>query len=168
LTLRPDYRAWQDTRFSPLASVRKILEHAESQCLNQGARLTDKRKAVLTGLLQSERALSAYELIDYCRDQLGEKLPPMSIYRILEFLEAQQLVHKLKLANRFVACTHITCDHRHEVPQFLVCTNCFRVAETSLSKSTLGTIKRNVKEVGFELVSPQLEINCLCGDCSSQ
>ncbi len=151
-----------------MASVKKILEHAESQCDNHGVRLTDKRKTVLTGLLQSKRALSAYELIDYCRDQLGEKLPPMSIYRILEFLESEQLVHKLKLTNRYVACTHITCDHRHEVPQFLVCTQCFRVAETSLSKSTLGTIKRNVKEVGFELVSPQLEINCLCAECSQE
>ena len=38
----------------------------------------------------------------------------MSIYRILEFLESQQLVHKLKLTNRYVACVHITCNHEHE------------------------------------------------------
>lgn len=149
-----------------MASVQKIVEHAESQCSHRGTRLTDKRKAVLTGLLRSKRALSAYELIDYCRDKLGEKLPPMSIYRILEFLESEQLVHKLKLANRYVACTHITCDHRHEVPQFLICVQCYRVEETSISKSMLTALRRNVKDVGFELVTPQLEINCLCGDCA--
>jgi len=148
-----------------VASVKKIIEHAETQCQHRGTRLTDKRKTVLMGLLRSQQALSAYELIDVCREKLGEKLSPMSMYRILEFLEEEQLVHKLKLANRYVACTHITCDHQHEVSQFLICIQCYRVEETGISKSMLSSLKSNVKKVGFELVSPQLEINCLCGDC---
>jgi len=148
-----------------VAKVKKIIEHAEIQCQSRGARLTDKRKAVLTGLLHSKSALSAYELIDYCKDKLGEKLQPMSIYRILDFLEDEQLVHKLKLANRYVACTHIACDHKHEVPQFLICIQCHRVEEIEVSKSMLGALKRNAKTIGFEIVSPQLEINCLCENC---
>lgn len=148
-----------------MASVKKIIEHAESQCQHRGTRLTEKRKMVLTGLLRSKQALSAYELIDVCREKVGEKLSPMSMYRILEFLEEEQLVHKLKLANRYVACTHITCGHQHEVPQFLICVECYRVEETAISKSMLDSLKENVKKVDFELVSPQLEINCLCGDC---
>lgn len=148
-----------------MASVKKIIEHAQIQCQERGTRLTDKRKAVLTGLLSSRQALSAYELIDICRDKLDEKLPPMSMYRILGFLEEEQLVHKLKLANRYVACTHIACNHQHEVPQFLICIECYRVEETAISKSMLDSLKGNVKKVGFELVSPQLEINCVCGDC---
>lgn len=149
-----------------MASVKKIIEHAQTQCQQRGTRLTDKRKSVLTGLLRSQQALSAYELIDVCREKLGEKLSPMSMYRILEFLEEEQLVHKLKLANRYVACTHITCDHQHEKPQFLICIQCYRVEETGISKSMLSTLQSNVKKVGFEMVSPQLEINCLCGDCA--
>ena len=148
-----------------MASVKKIIEHAQTQCQHRGTRLTDKRKAVLTGLLSSRQALSAYELIDVCRETLDEKLPPMSMYRIMDFLEKEQLVHKLKLANRYVACTHITCNHQHEVPQFLICIECFRVEETAISKAMLDSLKGNVKKVGFELVSPQLEINCVCGDC---
>jgi len=148
-----------------VAKVQKIIEHAETQCQSRGARLTDKRKAVLTGLLRSKSALSAYELIDYCKDKLGEKLQPMSMYRILEFLEDEQLVHKLKLANRYVACTHIACDHQHEVPQFLICVQCHRVEEIGISKPMLSTLKRNAKKIGFEMVSPQLEINCICEDC---
>ena len=148
-----------------MASVKKIIEHAQTQCQERGTRLTDKRKAVLTGLLSSRQALSAYELIDVCRDKLNEKLPPMSMYRILDFLEEEQLVHKLKLANRYVACTHITCNHQHEVPQFLICNKCFRVEETAISKSVLDSLKGNVKKVGFKMVSPQLEINCVCEDC---
>jgi len=150
-----------------LGKLDNTIKHAEVQCRENGVRLTDKRKAVLKGLLQSERALSAYELVDYCRDVLDEPLPAMTVYRILEFLEGEQLVHKLKLANRYVACSHIACDHKHEVPQFLICVSCSRVSEISISKSTLGTLKRNVENAGYSLVSPQLEMNCLCGDCTA-
>ncbi len=148
-----------------MGKIQEIIDHAEGQCQTRGTRLTGKRKAVLSGLLSGRRAMSAYELIDVCRETLGEKLPPMSMYRILEFLEDEGLVHRLKLANRYVACTHITCDHQHEVSQFLICVECYRVEEIAMSKSMLDSVKGNVKKVGFQLVSPQLEINCMCGDC---
>jgi len=143
-----------------------IINHAEEQCREHGSRLTEKRKKVLSGLLQSERALSAYELADYYKETYGESLPTMSVYRILDFLEGEQLVHKLNLANRYVACVHITCDHKHEVSQFLICTNCQRVKEINISKSTLATLRRNVEEAGFQLITPQLEMNCLCAECA--
>jgi Fur family zinc uptake transcriptional regulator len=42
--------------------VDRIIGHAEDHCKAHGARLTVKRKQVLAGLIQSEKALSAYEL----------------------------------------------------------------------------------------------------------
>ena len=48
-----------------MSELQNILRHAEQQCRNRGARLTEKRKMVLTGLLESACALSAYELLDY-------------------------------------------------------------------------------------------------------
>lgn len=143
------------------------IDHAEQQCVSNGTKLTHKRKTVLLGLLKSNRALSAYELSDYCKEELGESMPPMSVYRILEFLEGEQLVHKLKLANRFVACVHITCDHQHAVPQFLICMNCNRVSEISISESILRTLRDNVDKAGYKLVSPQFEMNCLCKECEN-
>ena len=147
-------------------NLEHVIKKAEQQCLQNRTQLTAKRKTVLTGLLQSEKALSAYELTDYCRDTLGESLPAMSVYRILDFLESEQLVHKLNIANRYVACIHIACDHKHAVPQFLICTDCQRVKEVSVSKSTVATLRKNIESVGYTLVSPQLEMNCLCERCS--
>lgn len=144
----------------------EIINHAGQMCKQRGSRLTDKRRRVLGGLLQSDRALSAYELVDYCKENFEEALPAMSVYRILEFLESEQLIHKLNLANRYVACTHITCDHKHEVPQFLICTNCQRVKEISIDKSALASFQRSVEEAGYQLASPQLEMNCLCASCA--
>ena len=145
--------------------VESVLAHAEQTCKAHGARLTGKRKQVLSGLLQSERALSAYELVDFCHNQFGEALPAMSVYRILDFLEREELVHKLRLANKYVACSHITCDHAHAVPQFLICSRCQKVREISIDKQVVRELQQNVEDAGYRLLSPQLEMNCLCNVC---
>jgi len=149
-----------------MTRVEETIQHAESQCRDRGARLTEKRKLVLSSLLSSNKAMSAYELVDYAKEELGASLPAMSVYRILEFLQAEHFVHKLNLANKFVACSHINCSHRHDVPQFLICRQCQRVEETSLGQLTTSELQHNVEKAGFQLVSPQIEIDCLCGDCA--
>ncbi len=143
----------------------KILQHAENHCTANGARLTTKRKLVLSGLLRSKKALSAYDLIEYCQQEFGETLQAMSIYRILEFLEDEHLVHKLKLANKYVACSHISCDHAHAVPQFLICGQCDKVDEISVDKSIIEELQANVDNAGFQLISPQFEMSCICKKC---
>lgn len=148
-----------------MTTVDVALRHAEQHCLERGTRLTAKRKGVLAGLLQSDRALSAYELVDYCREAMDEPLAPMSVYRILEFLEGEQLVHRLDMANRYVACVHIACSHRHEASQFLICTSCQRVTEINISKATLRSLQKSVAAAGYSLASQQLELSCLCADC---
>jgi Fur family zinc uptake transcriptional regulator len=150
-----------------MKEVRQIIDHAEQHCKEHGSRLTLKRKQVLSGLLQSEKALSAYELVDYCKTVFGENIPAMSVYRILKFLQDEHLVHKLNLANKYVACSHITCDHAHEVAQFLICGQCQRVKEINIGKSMVNQLKHSVEEAGFRLLSPQLEMNCVCKSCIS-
>jgi len=151
-----------------MGRVENIIEHAERHCKAHGARLTNKRKLVLSGLLKSKKALSAYDLVDYCKAELGEAIPAMSIYRILDFLKDEHLVHKLSLANKYVACSHITCDHAHGVPQFLICGECKKVDEISISQSTMTELKSNVAQAGFHLVSQQVELDCLCDNCMAQ
>lgn len=100
-----------------IAEIHEVINQAEQRCTDRGARLTVKRKQVLSGLLYSKTALSAYELVDFCHKEYGYAIPAMSVYRILAFLQNQKLVHKLNLANKYVACAHIACSHDHEVPQ---------------------------------------------------
>lgn len=149
-----------------MKNLTTIIDHAEHHCKVNGSRLTDKRKQVLSGLLQSEKALSAYELVDICKVQFNETLPAMSVYRILDFLQSEHLVHKLKLANKYVACAHITCDHAHAVPQFLICGQCQKVKEISISKTFITELQGNVERAGFNLVSSQIEMDCICADCT--
>ncbi len=148
-----------------MKKVKHIIDHAEKHCKTHGSRLTNKRKQVLSGLLQSEKALSAYELIDIYKTEFGETIPAMSMYRILDFLQNEHLVHKLNLANKYVACSHIICNHDHAVPQFLICGQCQKVKEISINKSTIVELQKNVEDAGFDLISPQLEMNCICENC---
>ena len=146
-------------------TTKSALKQAESYCKSRGTRLTEKRRQVLTGLLNSHKALSAYELTDYCREEMGYQLPAMSVYRILNFLEDEELVHRLNLAKKYVACAHIACKHDHEVPQFLICAKCSRVQEISIDAKLVASLNKSVENAGFNLKSQQLEFDCLCGDC---
>lgn len=151
-----------------MSNIQTVINHAEISCKSHGAKLTNKRKQVLSGLLQSDKARSAYELVDYCREEFGETLPAMSVYRILDFLQDESLVHKLKLANKYIACSHITCDHSHGIVQFLICGNCQSVKEITVDKRSINNLRDTIKKAGFHLLSPQLEISCLCHNCKHQ
>ena len=140
------------------------IRHAEQQCKVHGTRLTDKRKQVLAGLLKSAKALSAYELVDFCKKEFGETIPAMTVYRILDFLEEENLAHKLKIANKYVACSHIPCDHNHQ-PQFLICTQCQKVEEIRIDFSIIQALEKHVRKAGFQVVNSKLEMDCVCDEC---
>jgi len=144
-----------------------IIDTAKDVCARSGGRLTEKRRGVLEVLLVSSIPLSAYEITDAYNKVSEKPMPAMSVYRILEFLEAENLVHKLSSTNKYVACSHITCDHAHEIPQFLICGECQSVKEITISKSTIGELGKLVGKAGYTLAHSQLELQCLCNNCSA-
>ncbi|GAA5219012.1 Fur family transcriptional regulator [Corallincola platygyrae] len=148
-----------------MGRAEQVLAAAEQQCKQAGARLTDKRKQVLLALLHSNKALSAYEIADVCRELQGQTIPVMSVYRMLEFLEQEHLIHKLQLANKYVACAHICCKHKHGIPQFLICQRCGEVKELGADAAVVESLQRNIEAAGYHLASPQLELNCVCQSC---
>ncbi|MBB6522241.1 Fur family transcriptional regulator [Pseudoteredinibacter isoporae] len=151
-----------------MVDVEKVLAQVEKDCRRTGRRLTEKRKQVLIGLLKSERALSAYEIVNYCKWTYQTSFAPMTVYRILEFLESEKLVHKLHITNKYVACSNICCKQEHDVAQFLICDSCGSVKEVSVDGSALETLKNNAEHVGFQVKSPQIELHGLCQNCCSK
>ena len=142
-----------------------IIRGAEKHCENRGTRLTKKRKRVLAVLVQSDKALSAYELIDLCKKKYREDIPAMSVYRILEFLEGENLVHKLNTASKYASCVHIIGNQMRCVSQFLICKNCSKVKQIDIGSSMMAELQATVQDASFKLIKPQLEMNCLCDDC---
>ncbi len=148
-------------------NVERLVDHAEQYCIERGSHLTPKRKRVLYSLLESNKAMSAYELIDECKARFDSAMPPTSMYRILDFLREERLVHKLGLANKYVACSYITCDHNCEVSQFLICVECQRVEEVIVNRATVDDLQSTVEGAGYQLASTQFEINCICDRCAA-
>ncbi len=92
-------------------------------------------------MLLADIPLSAYAVADIYNKSCKEKMPPMSVYRILEFFGTLDLVHKLSSNNKFVTCSHKSCDHTHDDSQFLICKNCAIATEISMSSKLMRDLK---------------------------
>jgi Fur family zinc uptake transcriptional regulator len=144
----------------------RILVKAAEKCAQNGSRLTSKRLLVLELLVKAHRPLSAYELVDRYNKCSEKPIPPMSAYRILDFLLGQHLVHKLASENKYIACSHIACDHAHQVSQFLICRACHKVKEVAIQQDIIARLSKSVNDAGYQLMSSQLELDCLCQACA--
>lgn len=147
------------------STIKKVLARAAEICAESGTRMTEKRQNILLLLLNSDTPLSAYEVVDSFGQSHKTSIPAMSVYRMLDFLASENLVHKLSSTNKYVACSHIACDHSHEVPQFLICGQCNKVKEVGIKKSLVEDLKTSVSGAGFRLMDTQLELDCLCDQC---
>jgi Fur family zinc uptake transcriptional regulator len=147
------------------ANYKGILKSAATRCKDSGGRLTVKREHILKVLLSTEKPLSAYEVLDKYKQETQEAMPPMSVYRILDFLAQQQLIHKLDSQNKFIACSHIHEQWHHQMSQFLICRDCHSVKEISIAKNLMNELNEQAKGAGYQLLSPQLELDCICDEC---
>ena len=150
-----------------MSQINKNIKIAEQYCKEKGERLTKKRKLVLRTLLTSNKALSAYEIIHLCKKEFNEVLPAMSVYRMLDFLQGQGLVHRLGLANKYVACSQGVCDDNNDFVQFLICDQCQHVEEVHVDSSLLKKLHEAISNTGFKLRSPQIEFNGTCRHCTT-
>ncbi len=145
--------------------LEKILLTATEICAQAGTRLTDKRKQVLAHLLQAKLPQSAYELTETYNAQTHHTMPAMSVYRILDFLETMDLVHKLASANKYVACSHINCCDSHTLQQFVICNQCHTVKEILIPQDVIDQLKQQVSKAKYQLTNAPLELNCICEKC---
>ena len=146
---------------------KELMTSAASRCKEAGGRLTIKREQILKVLLFSDKPLSAYETLALYKQQTQASMHPMSVYRILEFLEQQQLIHKLGSQNKFVACAHIHKACHHHVSQFLICRDCQSVKEIHIAQPLIDELDSQAKSVGYQLLGPQLYLDCICAKCAS-
>ena len=145
-----------------------LLRAAEVSCSENGARLTQRRRQVLSALMQSSSPLSAYEVLDLCNRSTASAMPAMSVYRILDFLEQQQLVHRLSSSNKYVSCAHIACDHKHfQKTHFLLCEGCSSVEEVDATQEASDALEQMAKTVGFKLTTQQFELSGICTTCQN-
>ncbi len=102
------------------------MAHAEAMCAERGERLTPMRRHVLEVLAASHKPLGAYEIMDRLAGR-GPRPAPITVYRALDFLRDNGLVHRIESRNAFVACgrNHGT----NALVAFLICERCGAVGE---------------------------------------
>ena len=138
------------------------LRRAAEICAGHGAVLTDLRRAVLGLVLQAATPLTAYQLLDRLKESRKGAAPP-TIYRALDFLVEQGLVHKIERLNAFVACSdHGEHDH---AAQFLICRQCGSVAEIEDRGVTRALRQAAVRE-GFHPAHAMVELDGTCAACT--
>ena len=137
--------------------------HAEALCTARSERLTPIRRRVLEALLASHKPLGAYELIEHAGAR-GTRPAPITIYRALDFLREQGLVHRIESRNAFIACVH---NHDSGDPVvFMICEHCGAVGEAA-SAAVADTIRNASRAAGFMPKTPVIEITGICAHCKA-
>jgi Fur family zinc uptake transcriptional regulator len=142
-----------------------VLQTAKALCDEQGVKLTPKRQSVLEVLLKGQEPLTAYELADRVSHYTKQLTKPMSIYRILDFLVGQHLVHRLNMTNKYVACNKIRCCQEHGLSQFLICSKCERVQEVTMPEEMYNGFMQQLTNAGCTFKESHIELEVVCNRC---
>jgi Fur family zinc uptake transcriptional regulator len=136
-----------------------LLDKAERLCARRGAKLTELRRQVLALILDNPAPSGAYDLLERLRTSRGPAAPP-TVYRALDFLLDQKLIHRVERLAAFVACIE---DHDHGA-QFLICTKCGQVTEME-DHAVAHALADAVARAGFTFARATIEAEGLCAAC---
>ena len=137
------------------------ITHAERVCKERAQKFPPIRRHVLQALLSSHRPLGAYEVIA----ELAKSMPrpaPITVYRALDFLMMNGLVHRIESRNAYLACAH---DHdQTSLVAFLICERCGSVGEIPSAPIAQG-LTAAARASGFMPKLSVVEITGTCAHC---
>jgi Fur family zinc uptake transcriptional regulator len=142
--------------------VNKAISAAEQVCAVRGVRLTPIRRKVLELIWESHRAVKAYDLLDRIKP-LEQAAKPATVYRALDFLLEQGLVHRVESLNAFVGCC--CAESQHEL-LLLICNRCQQVEERP-APDVMAVLASEIQQAGFAVHRKAIEIHGLCAECAA-
>jgi Fur family zinc uptake transcriptional regulator len=143
--------------------VETALDRAETVCHARGVRLTELRRQVLELVWRRHEPVGAYDLLDELKTTHRRAAPP-TVYRALEFLMDQGLVHRLESLNAYIGCTRPEVLH---AGQFLICTRCGSIGELD-DAEIAEAVSRRAAALGFTVERQTIEVRGICADCSAE
>ena len=141
----------------------QLLSAARDLCESRKLRLTARRQQVLEILLQSHQPMGAYDILAQINQlESSSQVAPPIVYRALEFLLDEGLIHRIECRNAFIGCI----DPGHSgAAQFLICKGCEKVAELDKPARSLQT---EASRVGFAIDHSVVEMTGFCADCQQK
>jgi Fur family transcriptional regulator, zinc uptake regulator len=144
--------------------ARGALVTALALCRQNKISLTPGRRRILEILAREGRPLGAYEMIDRVAQATGKRPAPISIYRALDFLLENSLIHRLASRNAYLACGH---GHAVQEPiVFLICEVCGAVVEAT-SAAMRGALGELAAEAKFSPRAQVMEVAGRCRTCAA-
>jgi Fur family zinc uptake transcriptional regulator len=143
--------------------VHTALSEADELCAQKGLRLTALRRRVLELVWQSHKPLGAYDILAVLSEEDGRRAAPPTVYRALDFLLENGLVHRIASLNAFTGCNHPTHVHQG---QFLICRECHAAIELQ-SPTISEAVTTAAAEVGFAVEGQTVEIIGVCSGCKA-
>jgi Fur family zinc uptake transcriptional regulator len=153
--------------------VEAALAAAAAVCAQRGARLTPTRRRVLELVWLGHRPVGAYEVLaGLAPDRSpglghgghpGVALGPPTVYRALDFLLAQGLVHRIESLSAYIGCS---APGHGPAPQILVCEDCGAAAEIA-DGSADAAARASAARLGFVVGSQIVEAVGRCADCGT-
>lgn len=141
--------------------IQEALSLAEKLCRERGVRLTPLRRRVLELIWEDHRAVKAYELLGRLEPLRSAK--PATVYRALEFLLTQGLIHRLESQNAFIGCS---CGGRPHQVLLLICNRCGKVTELPAPK-VMTALASMLEQVDFLPQQQAIEVSGLCAECGT-
>jgi Fur family transcriptional regulator, zinc uptake regulator len=142
------------------ACIDAALDRAGELCARRGARLTRLRRRVLELVWQGHAAVEAYDLLAEL-DRKGGAAKPPTVYRALDFLMAQGLVHRLESLNAYIGCPQPEAPHDG---RFLICQACGQVSEFE-APAIQSAIETQAADLGFAVGQQMVEVHGVCRGC---
>ncbi len=141
--------------------ITSALDQAEKLCQKQGARLTPLRRQVLELVWQSHKPVGAYDILAMLSQTQERSAAPPTVYRALDFLQSQGLVHRIASLNAYIGCPHPEQPHESS---FLICEQCRTTVE--LDNAVINTaIAQAADTSGFLVNHSNIELTGLCPNC---
>ena len=138
----------------------KAVQTADRLCLERGVQLTSIRRKVLELIWASHRAVKAYDLLDQMKP-LQQSAKPATVYRALDFLLEQGLIHRVESLNAFIGCS---CSERQHEQLLLICVQCHEVEERP-GKMVMEAVSKELEQAGFTVHRKAIEIQGICKSC---
>ena len=140
--------------------VADALERAEAVCGERGVRLTELRRHVLELVWQGHAPAGAYEVLEGLRAH-GRRADPPTVYRALDFLMEQGLVHRVESRNAYAGCANPQEPHH---AQYLLCEKCGDAIEVEIG-GLARRVEKQAAEIGFDVAGQTMEAHGICGNC---
>ncbi|WP_269618952.1 Fur family transcriptional regulator [Zhongshania sp. BJYM1] len=137
------------------------MTQARELCQRRQIKFTAIREQVLACVWAKHQPIGAYAILEELAKDSTRRPAPPTVYRALDFLLDNGLVHRIASLNAFIGCKDPS--HHHQ-GHFLICRHCRNAMEldTDIINSAINTA---ATQHGFAVETPCVEVVGCCANC---